>query len=150
MFNPNWIDRDCSREDYLKIRAVLKKVGDWGVWQREYVARADYLQERADIAATLKEFADADGYVGIVESGRDCDCVQYCHGARRKFVGAFQFEKERQDILYWADGPAYVTLCRVDELPKSYSRDLALEAYEDGHAHSVSEVRYDEEGTYYV
>lgn len=150
MFNPNWCDRDMTREQWNQLRAIMKKVGDWQGWQRDYVERADYLAERAAIAATLSEYADADGYVGIVESGRDCDCVQYCHGARRKFVGAFQFEKERQDIYSWADGPVHVTLCPVDELPRSYSRDLALEAYEDGHAHCVSEVRFDEEGTYYV
>jgi hypothetical protein len=41
-----------------------------------------------------------------------------------------------------------VSLCRPDELPESRSRDLALEAFEDGHAHIVSEVRFDEEGGY--
>ena len=149
MFNPNWCDRDMTREQWNKLRAIMKKVGEWGQWQGA-MARADLLQERAAIADTLREFADDEGYVGVVESGRDCDCVSYCGGTRRKFAGAFEFEKYRQDACYWADGPHYVTLCEVSEIPEYRSRDLALEAYEDGHAHSVSEVRYDEEGTYYV
>lgn len=149
MFDITLIDRDCSREDYNQIRAIMKKVGEWQEWQRN-LPRYDQLGERAAIAATLKEFADDEGYVGVVESGRDCDCVSYCGGTRRKFAGAFEFEKYRQDAQYWADGVHHVTLCPVDEIPEYRSRDLALEAYEDGHAHSVSEVRYDEEGTYYV
>ena len=149
MFNPSWCDRDMTREQWNAVRRIMKKTSAWGEWQGA-MARADLLEERAAIADTLREFADDEGYVGVVESGRDCDCVSYLHGTRRKFAGAFEFQKFENDACYWADGIHHVTLCRVSEIPESRSRDLALEAYEDGHAHSVSEVRYDEEGTYYV
>lgn len=146
MFDITLIDRDCSREDYLKIRAIMKKVGEWQEWQRN-LPRYDQLAERAALAAELSD-CTVDGVTGVVESGRDCDCVDFVHSSRHQFSGAFAFEKYRQDAQYWADGPLYVGLCRPDELPGNHSRDLALEAFEDGHAHVVSTVRFDEEGCY--
>ena len=128
------------------IRAIMKKVGEWQEWQRT-MDRYDPLAERAALAAELSD-CTVDGVTGVVESGRDCDCVSYVWGHRKQFAGVFAYEKFRQDAIYWSDGIHYVSLCRPDELPESRSRDLALEAFEDGHAHCVSEVRFDEEGCY--
>ena len=46
----------------------------------------------------------------------------------------------------WAEGPVWQRMLYIDELDdvKPGSRDLALEAFEDGHPHVVSEVRFDE------
>lgn len=143
MFDLNWLDRDTTREDYLKIRAIMRKTGDW----HEYAQWKPRLEERAELKAEL-DACTVDGKVCVVESGRDCDCVEFVHSSLYRFPGVFAFEKHRQDAQYWADGPLYVGLCRPDERPGNYSRDLALEAFEDGHAHVVSAARFDEEGGY--
>ncbi len=54
-----------------------------------------------------------------------------------------RFERDRNSMYEWADGPCNLTPCHPEDLPESYSRDLAMEAYEDGHPHVVSEVRFE-------
>lgn len=148
MFDINWIDRDMTRDQWNKLRNSMRKNGTW----YEYVTpgQGGYLAARAKTAATLSKYTNEDGEVGVVESGRDCDCVEFVHGSKYRFSGVVAFERHRDHAYEWADGPLWVTLCPVEDLPRSHSRDLALEAFEDGHAHSVSSVRYDEDGDYHV
>ena len=148
MFQISWCDRDMTRDQWGKLRAILKKTGDW---QRDVVAgQGGWLQERADLLVELAECTDENGVTGIVEGGRDCDCVQFCWPSKERNLTLVKYVRDRDNCYSWADGPSYYSLCHPEDLPESYSRDLALEAYEDGHSHSVSSVRYDEEGSYYV
>ena len=142
-FDIKWLDRDATREQWNKLRAVLKKTGDW----RSVVRNADPLAIRVEEAAALAACTVA-GETGIVESGRDCDCVVYCYGRVETFSGVMAFEKFRDEQVAGSDGIHYVSMCRPDDLPESESRDLAMEAYEDGHAHVVSTARFDEYGGY--
>lgn len=70
--------------------------------------------------------------------GMDCDCTQYSHlstaPATFKAYEAWQDEQ-----LEWADGPMHFSIMPEHEADsfRSYSRDLAMEAYEDGHPHVI-------------
>lgn len=91
--------------------------------------------------------------LAVVYSGRDCDGVQYsgsvtivnCTGGAQAAI-----EKEIEHSYSYADGPMYHTIMRPSEAEgiKYTSRDLTMEAFEDGHSHSISSARYDEEGDY--
>lgn len=84
-----------------------------------------------------------EGIIYVWETGMDCDCVQF--GGLRKItvpegediVAVFEaWENEQYD---GADGPlshAIITYERAQEV-QPYSRDLAAEAYENGHPHVV-------------
>jgi len=143
-FDIGWLPRHTPRDQYEQLRKVMRSNGDF---HRYVQPTGDRLAERAALAAELSD-CTVNGVTGIVESGRDCDCVQYTHSATRTGLTLIAFERERDSIYSWADGPCYVSLCRPDELPGNHSRDLALEAFEDGHAHIVSEVRFDEDGSF--
>ena len=90
------------------------------------------------------------GMMWVTESGMDCDCTQYS-GHMHKCEATYRaFCKLYDDTNEWADGP--FSLYPVTEAEKKEisptSRDLAMEAHEDGHAHIVSAVRFDEDGAY--
>lgn len=80
-----------------------------------------------------------DGQIAIVWSGMDCDCSTY----RRVHTVPATVKDVVKDIehtYYWADGPCSWVL---ERLSKAYddgfqSRDLILEAFEDGHPHCVT------------
>jgi hypothetical protein len=80
------------------------------------------------------------GKVGVIVSGRDCDCTSY----HREYVMdvpasmvAFQREEDRHnDSLDGPESTYYVRPSEVDD-GHNESRDLALEAFEDGHPHVV-------------
>jgi hypothetical protein len=64
-------------------------------------------------------------------------------------VPMFAVERYVNEIYNDAEGPVYgLWFSSPEQKAKYVSRDLAMEAYEDGHAHSVSMVRYDEDGDY--
>ena len=79
------------------------------------------------------------GKVAYLESGRDCDCVEY--SGRVHVVDATweAFEELEAGISEWADGPFRLSLARVSETRavRYESRDLVLEAMENGHPHSI-------------
>lgn len=92
-------------------------------------------------------------YICVVWSGRDCDGVQYSgevHWIDCSEGGKQAVEAHVQATLDWADGPCHYFLMRPSEAQMIHyrSRDLAMEAFEDGHAHVLSEARFDEEGDY--
>lgn len=81
-------------------------------------------------------FHEAKAYVALVRSGRDCDGVQYGNDvtyvpADWRMVLARIDADERH-----ADGPIYHQIMKPSEARKlhPHSRDLTLEAFEDGHA----------------
>ena len=58
-------------------------------------------------------------------------------------------EQYIQEIYNNAEGPVYwISIAQPEHKAEHVSRDLAMEAFEDGHPHSVSMARYDEDGAY--
>ena len=80
------------------------------------------------------------GRVGVIVSGSDCDCVSYYRECVTNLpAGAFIHQKETEHHEAYLDGPEsvrYVTPSVIDP-SNNHSRDLALEAFEDGHPHVV-------------
>lgn len=101
-----------------------------------YLAKAEL--KRALFEMRINELAEH-GEVVVVESGRDCDCVEYsgrCHTIQATIDA---YEALEDSIHEWADGPFHLDIMRPSEAEsiRYSSRDLVLEAYEDGHPHSI-------------
>lgn len=95
-----------------------------------------WLEVREQLRNRLEEIAE-DGQVALVCGGRDCDGVQVdgivkIIPAQVMQVALHEREEERN-----ADGPWWYSMWRVSEVDsvEYSSRDLAMEAYEDGHPH---------------
>ena len=131
MFNTNDIPRTFTRDSWTRLYQIMRKVGSRGSTTDDSI-----LAERAEIAPHLRACHE-NGKVAIVQSGMGCDCVKYCHSSIYDGMTAIQFQRERDSAYEWADGPIGIRFCRPSETPDSYSRDLAMEAYEDGHPHVV-------------
>lgn len=103
---------------------------------RRRVAACHYtLNDRARLAEKLRE-AQVNGLVSFNTDNMDCDCAQWTAGSVVKaqpFL-VWHMVEELSDnaeglTSYWIAGP--------DECVSYQSRDLALEAFEDGHPHVV-------------
>lgn len=116
------------------MRKVLKKL-----YKKIALIRGDAtdpLAERASLKARLSKFQQG-GRVLLIEKGRDCDGVQYDGHTSIIPATVTHYEAELRDREASADGPFWL---RLDYPSKRHaykytSRDLALEAYENGHAH---------------
>lgn len=135
MFYPGMIERSTPRDQWYKLYSTLRKYGEW-------YKPDDWLEHRAELKARIARNTE-NGLVALVESGRDCDCVEYCHSWLHNHLTPYLFDKIVNDTHSWADGPVHIGMCKPSERPEAYSRDLALEAHEDGHPHVVSSVRFE-------
>ena len=91
-----------------------------------------------EIEKAIAELAEH-GRVAVVESGRDCDGVRYS-GRVRVIRARLKDLLELEDgIAEWADGPFTLRLERpsIARRLEYTSRDLGLEAFENGHAHLI-------------
>lgn len=80
-----------------------------------------------------------DGKILVIESGRDCDCVEYSGQTRIIEASVKAFDALQDEIAKWADGPFHLDIDKPseDEFIRYESRDLVLEAFEDGHPHHI-------------
>lgn len=83
-----------------------------------------------------KEKAE-DGKVAVVWGGRDCDGVRYSGHVVLVDADWRSLERHIEETCKWADGPCgyYLLSPSEAEQVESESRDLTLEAFEDGHSH---------------
>lgn len=141
-FNPSLQDthdKVQARIRFLKALLPVEQGGmvelhDYGIW-------SDHLQTYIPYIVPC---------IAIVWSGRDCDGTQYANDVQ--YVDVSRNPKETVlnhiDGTYAsADGPCNFVLMRPSEASKLKrdSRDLALEAFEDGHSHNLSSVRYSDD-----
>lgn len=102
---------------------------------------------RSELVASVVA-AQRDGMVSLSVDQMDCDCARWTSGSLVRAIPRL-VEREIQEIYNNAEGPVYWISIDTPEAKAEYvSRDLALEAFEDGHAHIVSAVRFDEDGCY--
>lgn len=80
-----------------------------------------------------------DGEILIVENGRDCDGAEWRDRTFRMKANVLVYLKAYEDKAQWADGPFYWEIERMSNRSKyrMSTRDLALEAFEDGHDHVI-------------
>jgi hypothetical protein len=112
----------------------------------------DYLAERGMIAAKISQVLEvgtytdyAKGYkvhgphVAFVTGGMDCDCATWENHVTMLPALPRYVMKAIDDMYEHADGRRHYRLMKPSEALKlkRTSRDLALEAFEDGHPHVV-------------
>lgn len=96
---------------------------------------------RANVLLLIQLIADKaeGGKVCAIESGRDCDGVQYA-GKVHTIDATIKAWRELDDrIGNWADGPYRLSVASPSEARaiRYESRDLVMEAHEDGHPHVI-------------
>ena len=104
--------------------------------------RIDKLREqrmaRVELAARIAMCAEG-GQVLVIESGRDCDGVEYdgrCHTIDATRAAFDDLDARLGD---WADGPYSLSVARPSQAAsvRYESRDLVAEAHENGHPHVI-------------
>ena len=125
----------------LSFRDLPRRVRSWiRRSNRDYIHHrqgSDPLAARARLSAEIASLAQ-DGRVAIVYGGIDCDCSRWDN--RVSLVPATHWAVARwvDSYMEGAEGPQWWHLSRPSAAPRwSSSRDLALEAFEDGHPHIV-------------
>ncbi len=106
-------------------------------WREDNRTR-NYLQKRRSMHKAIRDLSE-NGEIAVVWSGMDCDCVQYS-GSVSIIDADWRSVQEHIDNQYeWAEGPLYYSFEKpsVAEKIEYESRDLALEAFEDGHPHVI-------------
>ena len=100
--------------------------------------RSDPLAHKLKLVEKIKNYAE-NGEILLIEGGCDCDGSQY-EGKTRlvnaTFVEVNAFIEQAEN---WADGSIYFDFDfpSNDENYTRSSRDLALEAFENGHSHII-------------
>ena len=91
---------------------------------------------RQSLIRRIAEVA-VDGKVAVWESGMDCDCVRF-RGFRTIIDASISaFDREENYAYETAEGPISLWVESPLKKREHHSRDLVLEAFEDGHPHSV-------------
>lgn len=126
---------------YLNLVDTIYAVVSNGEWDKATMF-FDIERAHALVAMRINTYLASlaeDGKVAWVESGRDCDCVEYDGVVHITDATVAAYEALSDRINDYADGPFRLRLCRVSETRqiRRESRDLVMEAYEDGHPHAV-------------
>lgn len=95
-------------------------------------------QRRMAFHQEIREKAE-DGVIAMVWSGMDCDCVRYSGDVRLVPANWREIDAAANDKYEWADGPCdfYLERPSVAKQLEYASKDLVLEAFEDGHPHVI-------------
>lgn len=95
-------------------------------------------QARIEFHRRVRDCAEA-GRVALVRSGVDCDYVRYSGDVCYVEADWRKVDERIAHDLEWADGPMRHVIERPSVAARiGYeSRDLALEAFEDGHPHYI-------------
>lgn len=116
------------KHDRAKTKRIFRRICADMQW-------SDDLARRAEIADYIKKLA-VNGQIQVVESGMDCDCTSYTY-ARLIPATLQHYMRFRDDCYEHAEGPCNVMIESPDVKVATESRDLALEAFENGHPHVV-------------
>jgi hypothetical protein len=103
------------------------------------LAQATEARERRQALHRRIAECNEGGQIAIIESGMDCDCVRYSGHVSLCDATVAAFDAEHDHRAHHADGPFSLSVERpsVARGIRYESRDLALEAFEDGHPHSI-------------
>lgn len=94
---------------------------------------------KAEALAARITACNEDGKIAVIESGRDCDGVEYDGKVHMIDATPEAFVKLDEGLSEWADGPYRLAIERpsVAKGIGYSSRDLVLEAMEEGHPHHI-------------
>lgn len=113
-----------------RTRVLLKRI----VRRSPAQLKLDPLAEKARLAARIAEYAE-DSMVAYVGGGIDCDGCRWDNEVTVLPATLVAVERHIQQRWDDAEGPMWGDIARVSECTELVreSRDLALEAFEDGH-----------------
>lgn len=125
------MNRTITRSQWLKLYGIMRRNGA----NMSFREAEDDLASKALIAERIKRLAE-DGKIAIVYGGMDCDGARWDN--RVAIMPAVLVV-----VLHWidtyhehAEGPQWQRIESPSRAPKrSTTRDLALEAFENGHSH---------------
>lgn len=132
---------DDARDDALdKARVLVLKLHTydpkWGLLREIGMEDAVYGLQQAvksvDLLTRIQHCATA-GKVGVIESGRDCDGVEYDGKMYIIDATAEAYHTLEDEIGEGADGPFQLDICSLNDPVEYTSRDLVIEALEEGH-----------------
>ena len=95
-------------------------------------------QRRLNHLNRIRNWSEA-GQIAVVWSGRDCDGVRYSGNVYLVEATVADVDEHINHTYAWADGPCsfYLERPSVARGIEATSRDLTLEAFEDGHQHVI-------------
>ena len=130
----NKLLKKLDRGEITSEQAFLRKLGKFD--SKRF--GTDYLAEKISVIKEINSFAE-NGKILVIVGGCDCDGSQYygrCYVMDANYTTVSNFENDQS---HWADGSIYFDYDKPsNEGEYSYSsRDLALEAYENGHNHII-------------
>lgn len=121
-------------DDRKWIAAVIRRRRETAR-EDELYSPVDPLARRASFVAHVRS-VERGGMVGVRDTGMDCDCSRWERHYNRPAVPR-QLEAMMERGYEEAEGPQAFCIIPPVEEEACTSRDLALEAYENGHPHVV-------------
>jgi hypothetical protein len=144
------VDTIDTREVWRKVWRSLRENGGKGRFLKAH--RKAYMHERINERETIKTRLAASveaGMIAIVHSGMDCDCSQFSYVDHVPVMSVISFQRNFDRVHQDAEGPTSYYFGKPSQYPISHeSRDLALEAFENGHAHYVTMANGNEDWRY--
>lgn len=120
-----------TREVWYDFWSRIRKSGAAYKWRDT----DDNLIRRSHLADTIRRY-QVDGQIAINYDQMDCDCAQWFSSVLVP-AHAMIVENHVQQTHNDAEGPVRWWLSHPDTRVEYSSRDLALEAFEEGHPHVV-------------
>ena len=122
---------NLPRDSWYRLYRIMR--------ENSYVCQHDesVIGNRARLARRIKKYA-VNGLIGFNTAQMDCDCVSF--SSFENLPAYPVFVEHAIDRLYQnAEGPVSYGLTQPNKRkPGTYGhRDLALEAFENGHPHSI-------------
>jgi hypothetical protein len=128
------------RERKFKNDAEIKRFVRWKLGKIKIADTQgyDYLARKVGLVDKIASLAE-DGKVAVVYNERDCDMVQSNGNVEILPASAVAFIRWLDKKLEWAEGPVNWELYSPSETVgiEQTTRDLVMEAFEDGHPHVV-------------
>ena len=110
------------------------------LWRRSFKDNrcfSDRLQNRLDLKNHITQSTE-DGKIALLFDSIDCDAVKMSSTHHVNKMTVMAFILKRNQMYEWAEGPSYLEIGKPsDNEEYSTQRDLALEAYENGHPYSI-------------
>ena len=127
--------RDAVELDSMKLHLCDLMERHHGRLEQAHNHTQRRIAENAKIAAA----AARGEQIAVVWSGRDCDGVRYSNHVSMVEADRKVIDKHIEHTYEWADGPCnYRLVSSTDADALQYtSRDLTMEAFENGHAHRI-------------
>ena len=121
------VARTLSRDNWYKFWRLIRSHSE--------ITRDDAFTAKVIMLDAIRKY-EVDGKVRLCDRFMDCDCAI---GTNSRVLPAnYYIVVRRMDEIHnGAEGPGNCWLTWPDNPPFSDNRDLALEAHENGHPHSI-------------